>query len=287
MCRRLLQDRIVSNRTWRNAELANVYRIVAECVIYNLATLSIFNVSSISDWGCSFDCLFDSDDRRLSPFLGGFHDLYQVIFRINCLMASRRQVISLEDHAAITNTGETLWQQLQSLENRIEKFYPESADAASSTRLYRTKMRVSVFALRIHLCKVVFPSITSSDRQVQNLLASASDDLRRQSIYEPGNVALVWPLTILACAAERSEDFEFIVETIRGFSQIIAPAYARRLIVATDTLRRFRNGLQPSARDRGGEDSQELQKGKGGVHVVDQMDFLLEPRLLYQSICMD
>lgn len=269
MCRRLLAGRLSQPRALGDSSLLKLYRVVAECIIYNLATLSPFHTgvqNAAQDWQESFDCLFSRDDHMLSPFLGGLHGVYSVMFRTNALMR-QTQIVQTASSTSSKALGE-LWEELNDLEHRVPASY-HAVENEDDRKLYTAKQKISVFALRIHLVKVSRPSATTSDILVRRYLLKALGVLKQQNVREDLNPALRWPLTILACAAETSEDFEFLIAKMHEIAAILDPANKQKLISASAVLRQFR---QRSMNESCPEERT--------WHPRNQLDFLLEPQHL-------
>lgn len=274
MCRKLLTARLAQHGVLKDAALVKLYRVVAECIMYNLAALSPFHVGIahvVTDWGTSFDCLFPGGDHALSPFLGGFHDVYRLMLRMNIYLrqiptntAPRQVSITQADQAL-----DALWWELHALESKVPASY-RRVEGARGTRLYKAKHRISVLALRVHLVKISRPAISCSDMLIQPYLQRAIETLKQQDIREPGNPALRWPLTILACAAYSEEDFAFIVERMRELEVILDPSNRGKLQSACAILQRYRHGYLTAP----------LHTDRGSWTPMDQLDFLLEPQFL-------
>jgi hypothetical protein len=277
MCRKLLTARLSAAPALLNdAALLKLYRVVAECIMYNLAALSPFHVGVAdvaTDWGSSFDCLFPGGDHALSPFLGGFHDIYRLMLRINIHL---RQIPSTTTsaHSAVqsSQTLDALWWELHALEVAVPPSY-RRVEGADGTRLYKAKHRISVLALRIHLVKISIPAIAAADVLIHPHLQTAIEILRQQDIREPGNPALRWPLTILACAAHVEDDYSFIVERMKELEVILDPSNCGKLRSAYTLLQHYRQGALALP----------LRTRRGSWTPHDQLDFLLEPQFLDQS----
>ena len=272
MCRKLLTARLAQPGVLNDAALVKLYRVVAECIMYNLAALSPFHVriaEVVTDWGTSFDCLFPGGDHALSPFLGGFHDVYRLILRMNIYLRQIPPATSTLSMAQAKQTLDELWWELHALELKVPASY-RRVEGAEGTRLYKAKHKISVLALRVHLVKISRPAISPSDGLIRPYLQKAIETLRQQDIREPGNPALRWPLTILACAAEMEKDFVFIVEKMRELEVILDPSNRGKLQSAYAILGRYRNDhlIAP------------LQTHRGRWTPINQLDFLLEPQFL-------
>lgn len=272
MCRKLLVARLSQSATLNDVGLLNLYRMVAECIIYNLGTLSPFRtdiVQAASDWGTAFDRLFPGNDHYLSPFLGGFQGIYQVMFRVNVLL--RQTEPDRVAGVILPSTVETfnaLWEQLAQLEDRIPVMYDRNRVAEETIKLYQAKNRITVYALRIHLLKIMRPLAGPEDVDIYLNLTQAVAILREQDVREPYNPALRWPLSILLCAADADEDFDFIVSVMQQIQLIMDPANHRKLAAAYNILRDYRRDASIA-----------LQSGRSPV-PSRQLDFLLEPRTL-------
>lgn len=236
MCQKLLVARLSQNGVPRDPALVKVYRFAAECIMYNLATLMAFDKQLdrvVNDWGTSFDCLFPESDHELSPFLGGFHDVYRLMLNINIFIRThqpanaKRNVPFIEDHNAQQRLA-VLRAQLHVLENDIPASY-QRAHGDQRTKLYVGKRRVSVLAMKIHLLKLSKPATIASDALVQQSVQEAIEIFRHEDLREPGNPALRWPLTLLACATETEMDLHFFIDRMKEFEVILDPSNAFKL----------------------------------------------------------
>lgn len=270
MCRRMLAARLSQPRALEDSSLLKLYRVVAECIIYSLATLSPFHTgvqNAAQDWQESFDCLFSKDDHMLSPFLGGLHGVYRTMFRINTLMRQSEESPRSKPCTSSMALGE-LWEDLNDLEHKVPASY-HAVENEDDRKLYTAKQKISVLALRIHLVKVSRPWATASDILVRRYLLKALNVLKQQNVREDLNPALRWPLTILACAAETKEDFDFLDATMYEIAAVLDPGNKQKLLSASAMLRQFR---QRSTNEK-------LPWGSTW-HPRNQLDFLLEPQHL-------
>lgn len=272
MCRKLLTARLSQPGVLHDAALVKLYRVVAECIMYNLAALSPFHAGInqvVTDWGSSFDCLFPGNDHALSPFLGGFHDVYRLMLRINLHLRRIPSMPSAVSTVQGKQTLEALWWELHALEVKLPASY-RRVEGAESTRLYKAKHKISILALGIHLVKISNPLVASSDMVIRGYLHDAIGTLACQDIREPGNPALRWPLTILACAAVGKEDFAFVVAKMKELEMILDPSNRGKLQSAYTILQRYRQGNLEL----------HLQTHRGSWTPHEQLDFLLEPQFL-------
>jgi hypothetical protein len=277
MCRKLLLSRLPQVMSSGDGDLINLYRMAAECVLYSFAALSSSSASiseNSADW--HFDPLFPVDNISTSPFLGGLQEIYFVMLRINMLRINvllhqtpRRDQTGL-NRFGITQAVEELWQRLIRLETQVPCIYQQYGSDLPMAHLYRVKHLVTIHALRIHLIKISRLSAAPADADVQRYLQKAITLLRHQDIREPGNIALRWPLTILACAAEGEGDFEFIVAKMKDMERVVGRTNQRMLSSAYTILREYR--VKTGKDFRTGAD--------GGRPVHTGLDFLLEPRNL-------
>ena len=264
--------RLSQSATIDDAGLLNLYRMVAECIIYNLGTLSPFRadiVQAAGDWGTAFDSLFPGSDHYLSPFLGGFQGIYQVMFRVNVLLRQTDEDrIAGVTRPSTIETFKRLWQQLTQLEDKIPAIYRRNGLPEEIIKLYKAKNRITVYALRIHLMKILRPLAGPEDVDIHLNLAQAMTILKEQDVQEPGNSALRWPLGILLCAADANEDFNFVVSVMQQIQLILDPANSRKLAAAYNILRGYREHAS-------------VARQKDLLPTpLRQLDFLLEPRTL-------
>lgn len=274
MCRKLLTARLAQPRVLNDAALVKLYRVVAECIMYNLAALSPFHVEIaevVTDWGTSFDCLFPGGDHALSPFLGGFHDVYRLMLRINIYLRQTPPTTPTMSETQARQTLDALWWELHALEIKVPASY-RRVEGAEGTRLYKAKHKISVLALRVHLVKISRPAISPSDMLIRPYLQKAIETLEQQDIREPGNPALRWPLTILASSADIEKDFVFLGGRMREMEEILDPSNRGKLQSAYAILQKYRR-----------EDlTAPLQTRRGRWIPMNQLDFLLETQLLDQ-----
>ncbi|EME42593.1 hypothetical protein DOTSEDRAFT_73439 [Dothistroma septosporum NZE10] len=272
MCRKLLMARLSQAATVADIGLLNLYRMIAECIIYNLGTLSPFRadiVQAAGDWGTAFDQLFPGNDHYLSPFLGGFQGIYQVTFRISVLLRQTEadRMAGVVQQSTF-ETFDMLWRQLADLEYKIPTMYCRNGLPEDTIKLYQAKNKIIVYALRIHLTKIIRPAAGPEDVEIYLNLTQAIAILKEQDVQEPGNPALRWPLSILLCAADADEDFEFIVSVMQQMQCILDPANSRKLAAAYNILRDYRR------------DAALALQGGSLPTPLRQLDFLLEPRNL-------
>lgn len=250
-----------------------VLRIFAECVLYNLASLTPFCTtveSTLDDWGEVLERLFPGDGAFTSPFLGGLQGIYRVQLRVHMLL--RGVVPFSDDHDAGQSHVEAIrqcYEQLDKFERQVSFVSANRAVDVEAAALYDAKHRISILAARIHLRKVAHPSATSLDHHIQLHVAEAITILKKQDVREPGNPAMRWPLTVLACASTSNEDFELVTGKMQETEGILDPANSRKLATAYTMLHRHRKGCAGIP----------LGSQEHGMYT-QPMDFLLMPQLL-------
>lgn len=273
MCRKLIVNELDQSRTTIDAGMMNILRVFAECVLYNIASLTPFCValdSTLDDWGDAFDLLFPGDGIATSPFLGGLQVIYRVHIRIHMLLRSNTR--SPNDFSVNRSRKEEIRgcsEQLDKAERQFASLSPFRAGDDEAVTLYRAKHRVAILAARIHLHKVAYPGATSLDHRIQFHVSKALDILRVQDFREPGNPAMRWPFTILACASASDEEFELVKQRMQELEQVLYGANSRKLNTAYTMIGRHRAGcagISQGARDH--------------EVYVQPIDFLLMPQLL-------
>ncbi|CAK1366409.1 unnamed protein product [Cercospora beticola] len=250
MCQKLLSARLSDEGVPKDPALVKVYRLAAECIMYNVATLLPFDTRLdrvVRDWGSSFECLFPANDHELSPFLGGFHDIYRLMMNINVYLRTFQPGNSMQHDLLIgrQNSNQvlaTLQTEFRMLENNIPASY-DRVDGAAGTRLYIAKRRISVLALKIHLSKIREPTMLASDLPVRQSVQEALEILRHEDLREPGNPALRWPLTILACATDNDLDLQLVVAKMKEFELILDPSNAFKLRCSYIFLQQWAEGV--------------------------------------------
>ncbi|KXS98473.1 hypothetical protein AC578_8065 [Pseudocercospora eumusae] len=279
MCRRLLLSRLSGHSVLQDQSLIKLYRMIAEAVTYTIATSSQYSLShNAQPVGQSFKCLFPGDDYSASsPFLGGVHKLYHIMFEVNTLLrpprADQGPTLSLK----VAQSCAKLWGELDELEGSIETLYATSSVGEEVTRLYKVKHQVAILALRVHLIKISRPSAIPTDPDIRFHLASVIEMLAQQDVREPGNPALRWPLIILACAAETDHDFQFLSTRMHDMAAVLDPVDSRKLVTTCFTLGRYRH-------DPAEYRHYQIETCEGPRHIQSQLDFLLEPRLLDANV---
>lgn len=87
-CRKMLLLQAPHVRDSTDANMLAFYRIVAESIMFNLGTFSLFHPqarTATADWGHAFEDLFPGalmKHRDSSPFFGGFPNIYRVMLNI-------------------------------------------------------------------------------------------------------------------------------------------------------------------------------------------------------------
>lgn len=246
--------------------------------MFNLATLSPFSArtgQSVLDWGSSFDRLFPADDSATSPFLGGLQSIYQVMLRVNVRL--HRTIQSKSDLSApASNTREhfDLWRQLNELDNRIPQLYHDRDVKPKSIELYKRKHKLAILALRIQLCKIARPLASPTDNDIRGYVSEAVNILRSLDIRELGNLALRWPLTILACAAYDDKDFDLFTAKMQDMQSVVDPANREKLSSAQTVMSLHKRKLS--------EPQTVLEADRNrDCNLPQRIDLLLEPwRLL-------
>ena len=273
MCRKLIVSELEQSGSSMDAGMMNILRVFAECVLYNVASLTPFCValdSTLDDWGDAFDQLFPGDGISTSPFLGGLQVIYRVQIRIHMLLRSNTR--SPDDYSVDWSRKEEIRgcsEQLDKAERQFASLSPFRAGDDKAVTLYRAKHRVAILAARIHLHKVAYPGATSLDHRIQSHVSKALDILRIQDFREPGNPAMRWPFTILACACASDGDFELVKQRMQELEKFLYGANSRKLNTAYTVIGRHRAGCAG------------IPQGthKHGVHI-QPIDFLLMPQLL-------
>lgn len=256
--------------------MMNILRVFAECVLYNVASLTPFCTSlgpTLDDWGDAFECLFPGDGISTSPFLGGLQVIYRVQIRIHMLLRGNKR--TPDDYSIDQSRKEAIREcseQLDKAERQLSSLSPFRAGDDEAVTLYKAKHGTAIFAARLHLHKVAFPGATSLDHRIQHYVSKALAILRVQDFREPGNPAMRWPFTVLACASASDEDFELVEKRMKELEGVLYGANSRKLETAYTTLRRHRAGCAGIP----------LGSQAQGV-CIQPIDFLLMPQLLDES----
>lgn len=250
--------------------MMNILRVIAECVLYNVASLTPFCMSlesTLDDWGDAFDRLFPGDGISTSPFLGGLQVIYRVQIRIHMLLRSNKQTPNdySVDHSRKAEICECS-ELLDKAERQLFSLSPFRAGDDEAVTLYKAKHRVAILAARIHLHKVAYPRATSLDHRIQLYIGKALTILEIQDFREVGNPAMRWPFTVLACASASNDDFELVVKRMKELEGALHGANSRKLSTAYTLLRHHRAGCAGNS--------------LGSQVYIQPIDFLLMPQLL-------
>jgi hypothetical protein len=253
MCRKLIVSQVDQSGTTMDAGMMNILRVFAECVLYNVASLTPFCVvldSTLDDWGDAFDLLFPGDGISTSPFLGGLQIIYRVQIRIHMLLRSNKRMPN--DYSVDRSRKEEIRgcsEQLDEAERQFASLSPFRAGGEKH--------------------KVAYPGATSLDHRIQFHVSKAIAILKIQDFREPGNPAMRWPFTVLACACTSNEDFELVVQRMKELEESLYGANSRKLRTAYTMISRHRVGCADSP----------LGTHEHGVSI-QPIDFLLMPQLL-------
>ena len=268
MCKDLLVPMLARPKGSLDSNLTKLLRVVAECIMFNMATLSPFSARAgqlMLDWGSSFDRLFPADDSASSPFLGGLQSIYQVMLRANILL-HRTMKDGSEPPTETSDAREylELWRRLNELESRIPQLYHGRDLSVESIKLYRGKHMLAILSLRIQLRKIARPWSCPTDSDIQGYVSEAVTILKSLDVRERGNPALRWPLTILACAAHNDQDYALFTAKMQDMQTVVDPANKQRLSSAQAVMNRLIARLQLDDRNR-------------NCHPAQRIDLLLEP----------
>jgi hypothetical protein len=270
MCRKLIVSQLDQGPTNMDAGMMNILRVIAECVLYNVASLTPYCVvldSTLDDWGEAFDLLFPGDGISTSPFLGGLQVIYRVQIRMHMLLRNNKRTPN--DYSVDRSRKEDIREcseQLDKAERQLASLSPFRAGDDKAATLYMAKHRVAILAARIHLQKVAYPGATSLDHRIQLYVSKAVNILRNQDFREVGNPAMRWPFTVLACASASNEDFELVVTRMQELEGVLYGANSRKLSTAYTLLRHHRAGCAGIS--------------LGSQVYIQPIDFLLMPQLL-------
>jgi hypothetical protein len=274
MCKDLLVPMLARSKPALDSNLTKLLRVVAECIIFNLATLSPFSARAgqlMLDWGTSFDRLFPVDESASSPFLGGLQSVYRVMLRANILL-HRTTKDRFDPNARIHDAREylELWHQLDDLESRIPELYHERNLSAESIELYKAKHKLAILALRVQLCKIARPLASPTDSDIRGYVSEAVTTLGGLDVREPGNPALRWPLTILACAAHSDEEFALFTAKMQDMQSVVDPANREKLASAQAVISRHQQT------DVGVQSALGADRNRN-CNTARRIDLLLEP----------
>jgi len=274
MCKDLLVPMLAKSRPALDANLTKLLRVVAECIIFNVATLSPFSARAgqlMLDWGTSFDRLFSADESASSPFLGGLQPVYRVMLRANVLLHRTTEGRSdPESRRSDAREYLELWRQLDELESRVPKLYHERSLSAENIELYKAKHKLAILALRVQLCKIARPLASPTDSDIRGYISEAVTILKDLDVREPGNPALRWPLTILACASYEHQDFALFTAKMQDMQSVVDPANREKLSSAQAVMSCHQQtavGVHPVL----GNDR------NSNCHTAARIDLLLEP----------
>jgi len=247
MCKDLLVPLLVESKIPLDSDLTKLLRVVAECIIFNLATLAPFSARAselMLDWGSSFDMLFPADESASSPFLGGLQSVYRVMLRANTLL-HRTLRDQPDSHTKRSNAREylALLRELDILERKIPQLYHGRDLSAESVELYKRKHNLAILALRIQLCKIARPSASPTDSVIRGYVCKAVDILKDMDVRERGNPALRWPLTIFACAAHHDQDFALFTAKMQDMQSVVDPANRQKLSSAQAVMSRHQQTI--------------------------------------------
>ncbi|QIW96762.1 hypothetical protein AMS68_002280 [Peltaster fructicola] len=271
----------------RDSDYLKLYRIAAECVIFNFATVLPFYESIDSNAGLRLawddlsgleqifyeDGVDGYDTANTSPFLGGFHRVYLLMFKLNVLLRRMYGLIQDEETAyECAMMALELQEELYQLEPSIFESSYNQPRGTAIVRSYKVKHAVSVYAMRVYLTKLMNPHFGAGQLQLQDDFRKALALLKHEDVLEPGNPALCWPVIILACSSACHDDFDFLEELMHSMSQVHDPANAFKLQNARNTLIHFRDG------DCGRREHRETH------HLASSADLLLKPWLLDRSV---
>jgi hypothetical protein len=265
---------LAKSRPALDSNLTKLLRMVAECIMFNVATLSPFSARAgqlMLDWGTSFDRLFPIDESASSPFLGGLQSIYRVMLRANVLL--HRTTKDKSDSDAMASDAREyleIWCQLNELESRIPQLYQERDLPAESIELYKRKHRLAILALRIQLCKIARPLASPKDIDIRGYVSDAVTIVKTMDVREPGNPALRWPLTILACAAYNDEDFALFTAKMQDMQSVVDPANREKLSSAQAVLGRHKQTYT------GAQTVVAIDRNRNCV-PAHRIDLLLEP----------
>jgi hypothetical protein len=274
MCKDLLVPLLARSKPALDSNLTKLLRMVAECIIFNVATLSPFSARAgqlMLDWGTSFDRLFPAGESASSPFLGGLQSVYRVMLRANVLLhRTRRDRFDPGAKACDAREYLELWRQLDELESRIPRLYHERELSTESIELYKKKHKLAILALRIQLRKIARPLASPADSEIRAYVSEAATILKSLDVREPGNPALRWPLTILACAAYDDEDFALFTAKMQDMQSVVDPANREKLSSAQAVMKRHQRVVSGVQSVWGNDRNRDL-------NVAQRIDLLLEP----------
>jgi hypothetical protein len=274
ICKNLLVKMLAKSEISLDSRMTKVLRAIAESIMFNTATLSPYSAKGgalMLDWGSSFDRLFPIGESASSPFLGGLQSIYRVMLRANMLIhRTKRAGSNLEARTSDAREYLELWGQLDELEREIPHLYDGRDLSAESVALYKGKHKLAILALRVQLCKIARPLASPTDSDIEKYVSDAVAVLEHLDIREPGNPALRWPLTTLACATHRDRDFALLTAKMQDLQDVIDPANAEKLSSSRAVISRYPSTvseLHPvTETDR-----------KNSENLTQRIDLLLEP----------
>jgi hypothetical protein len=196
-----------------------LYRIVAECVIYNIACLAL--------------------SYRTSPFLGGRRDVYYLMFDVTRIA---RQDLSPEQRRRQVSR---FTKRLSNIEDGVMSYYSDDVPTKVAD-LYGTKYKLHVLALRIFIAKLEDPTRCATSPEIAIVFQQSLILLQTKEIIEDLNPAMCWPLIIFACAAATPDDFETLKDCAHKYLQYVDRGHVERLEKAykkVTTLKRRSDGV--------------------------------------------
>lgn len=219
-----------------------LYQIAVECWLYNLSTLALFHtdwqaIERCIDWTVLDDCFKASSVEEAptlhrSPFLGGSHGLYKLMFQITCFA---RKDASLSARRAQAS----LWSdELDTLQRGLAQYYTTlPRDIAN---LYYSKFSLHLVALRIFSEKVANHELSASAPIILSHIENARRIFDSESTQEARNPALAWPLIIFLCAADKESNFEFFIGKMNEIDDNFDTGHSRRMDTVLAIIANYR-----------------------------------------------
>jgi hypothetical protein len=221
-----------------------LYRIVAECVIYNIACLALFYpdlefLSQFISWQDIESFFPKISSYRTSPFLGGRRDVYYLMFDVTRIA---RQDLSPEQRRRQVSR---FTKRLSNIEDGVMSYYSDDVPTKVAD-LYGTKYKLHVLALRIFIAKLEDPTRCATSPEIAIVFQQSLILLQTKEIIEDLNPAMCWPLIIFACAAATPDDFETLKDCAHKYLQYVDRGHVERLEKAykkVTTLKRRSDGV--------------------------------------------
>lgn len=208
--------------------MTKVYRIAAECVIFNAATMGLYLPQKYGlshMWNDLLTELFPDGVTIYggsSPFLGGLHEIYRLMLRITSIFWEQ------SDFAEVEGEYHAIMSRLVSLDEMVPVYFGHSTTDLRGIFLYQGKHRLHICMLQLLLYLVTRPVANIDKNQVLVYTTRALSLLREYDLKEDNNPAICWPLIVLACVVSEEDDFRFTISEVDQIHAVIDAANRSR-----------------------------------------------------------